>query len=218
MTQDTEGYAGLMGPYAQGNEFNATSFLIKTLIGKMATATLVQVVNVTNEGDVSPVGFVDVHPMVAQINGKGIPTPHGVIYGLPYMRLQGGANAVILDPQVGDIGVAVFCAQDISKVKATKADATPGSRRRFDLADGIYFGGVLNGTPTQYVRFDTDGITLVSPTKVRVDAPTLEVHGDITATGTITGDADVKSGTIRLRTHKHTGVTTGGGTSGGPTA
>ena len=83
--------------------------------------TLVQVVAVTNDGGVEPVGFVDVHPMVAQVDGKGQPTPHGVIYGLPYIRVQGGSNAVILDPQVGDIGLAVFCAQDISKVKATKA-------------------------------------------------------------------------------------------------
>lgn len=41
--------------------------------------------------------------------------------------------------------------------------------------------------------------------------------GNIHTTGTLTADTNVISGTIALRTHKHTGVTTGGGTSGGPT-
>jgi len=41
--------------------------------------------------------------------------------------------------------------------------------------------------------------------------------GDIHTSGTITADTDVVSGTIHLKTHKHTGVTVGGGTTGGPT-
>ncbi len=40
--------------------------------------------------------------------------------------------------------------------------------------------------------------------------------GNIIASGIVEG-SQVKEGTIRLGTHKHTGVTVGGGTSGGPT-
>lgn len=40
---------------------------------------------------------------------------------------------------------------------------------------------------------------------------------NIHTSGTVTGDAGVSSGGIGLTTHKHTGVTTGGGTTGGPT-
>ena len=39
---------------------------------------------------------------------------------------------------------------------------TPSSRRRFDLADGIYLGGVLNLTPTQYIAL-VAGIMITSP-------------------------------------------------------
>lgn len=42
------------------------------------------------------------------------------------------------------------------------------------------------------------------------------INGDITVTGIVTG-SQVKEGTIRLGTHKHTGVQTGAGISGTPT-
>jgi hypothetical protein len=51
----------------------------------------------------------------------------------------------------------VICDRDSSAVKASKDIANPGSYRRFDLADGMYFGGFLNGTPDQYVRFFDTG-------------------------------------------------------------
>lgn len=130
----------------------------------MQTATLVRVEACTNDGELSPVGFVDVTPLVNQVDGAGNPTPHVTIFGLPYSRFQGGTSAIILDPQAGDIGVAVFASRDISKVKSTKAQANPGSLRTYDFADGIYLGGLLNGTPTQYIRFTDSGIEIVADT------------------------------------------------------
>lgn len=220
MSQDNSGYSGPYDLHSDTSDYNALSFLVQQILGRAATTTLVQIVAVTNAGDVSPVGFVDVHPMVAQIDGQGSITPHGVIYGLPYVRLQGGANAVILDPQVGDIGLAVICAQDISKVKATKKEAAPGSRRRFDLADGLYIGGVLNAVPTSYVRFGSDGIYVTSPALVTITAPNTKIEGNLLVSGTavVQGDVvgNVASHSVSLATHLHSGVTTGGGDTGGP--
>jgi hypothetical protein len=65
-----------------------------------------------------------------------------------------------MDPVVGDIGYAVIADSDISSVKASKGAATPGSLRKFDLSDAIYVGGILNGTPQQYVEFTDQGITV----------------------------------------------------------
>src|ERR1700730_14670284 len=42
-----------------------------------------------------------------------------------------------------------------------KAQANPGSLRKFDLSDGVYVGGILNGTPTQYVESTATGINIV---------------------------------------------------------
>jgi len=146
---------GQRAPEDTLHHFNVLSFVIKQSLGRMRTCTLVQVLSCTNSGGVAAFGFVDVQPMVNQIDGLGNPLPHGKLFKLPYFRLQGGKNAIICDPEKGDIGIAVFSDRDISRVKNTQAQSNPGSRRQYDLSDGIYIGGVLNAVPTQYVEFIT---------------------------------------------------------------
>lgn len=197
-------------------EYNTLVFLIQAQLSKMQTVTLVKVMGVTNAGDVSAVGFVDVQPLLYQMTGARQPVAHGTIYNVPYLRLQGGANAVILDPQVGDIGICAFCSRDISAVKESKDTSNPGSRRQFDWGDGLFLGGVLNGVPTAYVRFASDGVHLVSPVKVFIDAPTVAITGDLTVSGTTTGTGDGTFAGIDVQTHTHSGVTSGGANTGPP--
>lgn len=158
-------------------EFNQVSFIIKQAIAKMQTVTLVRVDAVSNAGELAPVGSVDVTPLVNQRVGDGTTVPHTTIHNVPYFRLQGGTDAIIIDPKVGDIGICCFASRDISTVKRTKKQSPPGSNRRYSFADGLYIGGLLNGTPEQYVRFAADGITMHSPTKITLDAPVIEVNG-----------------------------------------
>ena len=55
-------------------------------------------------------------PLVNMLDGAGDATEHGTIFGLHYTRLQGGANAIILDPQVDDIGwAAVYLCSPAAK-------------------------------------------------------------------------------------------------------
>lgn len=166
---DKSGYAGQWSPNSGATPFNAHAFLVSQLTGLMATAKLVQVQACTNKDEISPVGTVDVIPMVNLLDGQGNATKHGTVYKLPYFRLQAGKSGIILDPQKGDIGLAVFADRDISVVKRTKKISNPGSYRRFDMADGLYLGGFLNVTLTQYLRFKIDddgnpvGFELVDP-------------------------------------------------------
>src|SRR6185437_3480394 len=162
-------------------------------------------------------GFVDVAPMVNQVDGIGDPQPHDTIYNLPYVRIQGGGNAVILDPVIGDIGLAVFCSRDISTVKRTKTIGNPGSRRTFDWADGLYIGGVLNGVPTQYVQFNSSGITVKSPQTITLTGNSIVLNGATTVNGNVgTTGSLTNNGHAVGSTHEHTGVTTGTGISGPP--
>jgi hypothetical protein len=163
---------GLLSPWSGWGKYNQMAFAIQQLISKIQTATLVKIVSCTNDGGLSPVGYVNVIPLVNQLDQNGNPVPHVTIYNVPYLRMQGGANAIILDPQGesapgagdGDIGVAVFASRDISKVKSTQAQANPGSARQYDFSDGLYLGGMLNGVPSQYISFDpVNGITINSP-------------------------------------------------------
>lgn len=189
--------SGHATPNSTRGEFNNIAFVVQQMLAKMQTATLVRVEKCSNAGGLSPVGFVDVTPLVNQLDGQGQPTPHVTIYNMPYFRLQGGANAVIIDPQPGDLGICVFASRDITKVKSTKKQANPGSFRKYDFADGLYIGGVLNGTPTQYIQFSQAGVKVFSPTKITVEAPTVEVQAQ-TATVTATTGASVTAPSISL--------------------
>lgn len=173
---------GQLRPGTTWGDYNNILYVVQQAIGKLQTATLVQIVACTNAGELAPVGRVDVLPLVNQIDGNGIATPHVTVYNLPYLRVQGGGNAVICDPQPGDIGIAVFASRDISKVKATKAQANPGSLRQYNFGDGLYLGGVLNGTPNQYVQFNAAGIKIHSPTAVVLEAPTVQIDASVSCT------------------------------------
>ena len=183
------GYTPFFTAGSSSGDFNTLSFMMRQHMARMNTSTVVKVMGVTNAGDLSPVGFVDIQPQVDLVDGAGVKTTHGTIYKCPYFRLQGGANAIILDPQVGDLGMALFADKDISSVIANKGQAAPGSGRRFDAADGLYIGGILNGTPTQYVQFSSAGIKIHSPNLITLDAPDVKISAttvEITATSSVT--------------------------------
>ncbi len=192
----------------------AQAFLVKQMMARLATADLVQVTAV-QPGGVGPTGIVTVQPLVNQIDSDGNATPHGTLPNLPYFRLQGGANAVVIDPAVGDIGVAIFCRRDISTAKSTRKQANPGSRRRYSMSDGLYLGGFLNGIPTQYIQLGSTGILISSPTAIK-----LATMGpvDINSGGafTIESSTFTHNGVNIGATHRHSGVATGAGVSGVP--
>lgn len=205
------GYAGRQEPTSSTSAFNATAFLIQQMLGMVSTATLVQIKAVTNDGGVSSIGQVDVLPLVNLVDGSGNSSPHGTIFGLNYVRVQGGQNAVILDPQVGDIGVALFADRDISAVIAAEGQANPGSRRRFSMADGIYLFSVVASAPQQYVRFYDGGIIIqdVNGNTINMGAAGVVINGlKIDADGNLTTAGSIQAGTgtgdaVGLQTHKH---------------
>ncbi|MEK7888216.1 oxidoreductase [Burkholderia contaminans] len=145
------------------------------MLARVRTAYLAKVIAVTG-GGVNQAGTCDVQPLVGQLDGTGNVIAHGVIRGVPYLRLAGGANAVILDPQVGDIGLVAVCDRDTSSVRANLAPAAPGSLRKHDLSDSVYVSTVLSGVPQQYVALLPDGIDIVSPTRIRLSAPTIAIQ------------------------------------------
>lgn len=215
--------AGMLQPSTLWGVHNNLQFVIHQALAKIQTATIVKVVSCTNDGGVSPVGTVDVQILVNQISGQSVATPHVTMYSLPYLRMQGGANAVILDPEPGDIGIAVFASRDITNVKNTKAQANPGSFRTHDFADGMYLGGLLNGMPSQYVQFSTAGVSIISPSIITLQAPSIvlngalqQIGGNATMSQSLTVTGEVKGNGITLSTHVHGGVTTGSGDTGVP--
>ncbi len=193
------------------SEFNRMAFVVRSIMAQQATTTLVIVRAVDGES-------VDVQPMVAQVDGAGNAVDHGIIHGLPVWRLQGGNSAVIVEPAIGDIGLAVFASTDISNVKRAKEPTTPGSFRRFDWSDGVYLGGLLNAAPTQFVRMDAAGITIQTAEglPVTIQADSVSMSGDLAVTGAITSGPGSTFDGVAFDDHVHGGVTTGSGQSGPP--
>lgn len=195
---------GQQGPTTTDDEYNTLSFVFWLLMNNIQTATIVKVLSCTNDGGLSPVGRVTVQPCVNQMTGNRQAVAHGEISNCLYSRITGGDNAIIMDPKAGDLGLMVFCSRDISAVVANAGPANPGSFRKFDWADGIFTMNVpLGKTPTQYVRFsDTDGIEIVSPTKITLTAPTI----DIGLSGTVNiGDGNTTIDGKPFLAHEHQG-------------
>lgn len=237
----TEKYYGNVQPSDDASAYNELVFQINAIMKRVNTCMPVQV-KAVKAGGLGPVGFVDVQVMVTQLTGNNTVVANPSIQNVPYFRVQGGKNAVIIDPQVGDIGVACFCQRDISSVKKVRAVAPPGSHRMFSFSDAVYFGGTLNGTPEQYIKFDGSGIAVYSPTKITctapeilmeaensitMDAPLVEITGSIGQTGEkgtgakFTGGIENTGGTtssngIVVETHLHPGVEPGGSNTGTP--
>lgn len=161
---ENQAYAGFAEPADMASDFTAMKFMIDQAINQTWTAHPVKVVGVTGgAGALAVAGTVDILPLVNQIDGAGTPTPHGTIFGVQYLRAQGGLMGVILDPAIGDIGWAVFASHDISSVVKNKGQANPGSRRRFSPSDALYLGGLLNSLVTTFIQFMSGNINITTP-------------------------------------------------------
>lgn len=186
---------GVADEDVDSSDLNRLEFLIKVLQRDMSTAIPV-IITAVQAGDTNAAGYVDARPLVAQIDAWGNSLPMAAIHHLPYFRLQSGRAAVVLDPVVGDIGLAVFAQSDCSNVKqGANQTVQPGSWRKFDQADGFYVGGFLNKSVDTFVRLAQDGsITIKAPGNVTIDAPTVTYTGDIICGG------------FSYLGHTHTGV------------
>lgn len=194
-------YLGTQDQFSDTGDINTLSFVIERIVNRISVCTLAQVQAVSNTpGQVTSVGTVDVLPLVNLLNGYGQATKHQVVYGLPYFRFAGGSNAVLLDPQVNDIGLVIFADRDISSVKSNQQQSNPGSLRRFDFADGIYIGLCLGqSTPNQYLSFTNEGITIQDKNGNTIQTSSSGVsitdsHGNTIATSSSGITNTVKSG------------------------
>jgi phage baseplate assembly protein gpV len=205
-----------IAPISAGtSEFNMHHFLIKSLIGTICTMMPVEVMTV-QAGGATGESTCSVMPLVNQIDGIGNATPHGIISNVPVWRLQGGVSAVVCDPAIGDIGLAVFAMRDMSSVQTNKAQSNPGSFRQYDWADAVYIGGIFNPAPTQYVLMDSTGVTVVAPNQITLQSPTINLKGAVVGTSTAAFSGNVTGAGTSLHTHVHSGVQAGGSNTGAP--
>ena len=195
---------GIANIYADKTKYNQIAYLIRAMMGELNVALPVKVTKVM-PGNGS-VGYVQALPLVNDMDAQGNAVDVAVIPSLPYFRLQGGKAAVITDPVVGDIGLAVFAQKDTSNVVAgTGKPVQAGSFRKFSMSDGWYIGGFLNQTPETFLQLNQDGTAV------------LTANSGVTINGNVTINGELNAKGITFSTHKHTGVQSGGSMTGSPT-
>ena len=186
------------------SEFNALSFMMEQMIkGMVNTAIPVRVDSCTKPGVGGAAGYVSATPLVMQrgADGKGLQPVS--LPQLPFFRLQAGNAAVVLDPQPGDIGLAICSQQDSSNVQAgTSGPVQAGSFRCFDMSDSFYVGGFMNQTPETYIHLDPEKgeVTVKSPAKITLESPTIELKGSLqmgNSSGSGSGDTISLTGNIQ---------------------
>ena len=213
---DRDSYQGELTPEDMATQENVMMALMRQFLGRKCFSGLVTVESVESGDELSPVGMVTVSPMVHQIQANGSIIPHNKIYNLPYCRLQGGENAIVIDPAVGDIGMAIYTDRDISIVKETRKSGPPGTRLRNHFSSGLYVGGFLNGAPQQYIHFKSTSVVIRSLAKVTIDAPEVEIAGNLSVSGDIRSTGEVQGKGINLSDHAHSGVESGSSNTGKP--
>jgi hypothetical protein len=194
---ENEEVKGVANYAASNSPYNSLSFMIQQAIREQVnTCIICKVVGVSD-------GYVDVLPLVTQVSGKDEAIAPTTLYHLPYMRYHAGIAAVILNPVVGDIGLAVFAGKDCSNVKVgTSEPVPPASFRDNSMANGFYIGGFLNQAPSVFVELTQGGaVNIIAPGGVNING-SVTVSGDVVASG--------KS----LVNHVHTGDS--GGTTSPP--
>lgn len=164
----------------------------------LSSKFFVEMVKVTAIHGDAPNLAVDILPLLTQVDPTGAMIETSVIYGAPVFRLQRGASAVIMDPSPGDIGLALICDGDTTVVRANREPSVPGGRRRHSRSDAVYLGGVLNAAPTEYVKFNGNGIDVKSPGTVNING--LKILPD--------GRLQLVDGSI-VDKHTHGGVSSG---------
>ncbi|AYW18594.1 hypothetical protein DTA24_08000 [Klebsiella sp. P1CD1] len=186
-----------VSPVDSSCDANMLGYVFSRLIGNMTFVKIVKVIEV----DISK-GIVDLEGLLYTVNANGESLNDGGRYfSIPYLRLQRGVSAVVMNPVAGDIGLMVCCDRDITGIKDNKTASVPTSNRLHSAADGVYLTSIacLSGAPTQYVAFHDSGIDIQSPGVVNING--MKVLSD--------GRLQLVDGSI-VDGHDHGGVESGG--------
>ena len=193
-------------------EYDKVISQFNSLITNVNTAMPCKVVAIEKQEQrgVNIVGFVDIQLMIEQTNGQKKGNETAIVCNVPYVRIQGGTNAVIIDPEINDLGVAIFSSRDITNFKEARRQTPPATWRKFSISDAIYIGGIRNQKPVQYIHFRNDGIEIYSPKRVHITTPTVLIDSDNTTINT-SENTTINANNATINTSAKTTINANGG-------
>jgi len=178
-----------------------------------------------------------VQPVIAILTTDGNRVERASIARVPVLALGGGGFVLNFPLQPGDLGWIEASDRDISLYMQSLGDSQPNTFRLHSFEDGRFIPDMMRNFDVSdaegMVIQSADGAVRIELTAdtIRMRAPnlvgefgTINFEGpttfvnEVTFQAHTTHEAGAEIGGIEFGTHKHTGVTTGGGTSGGPTS
>jgi hypothetical protein len=146
---------------------------------------------------------------------------------VPVQFPSGGGYTLTFPLTAGDEGIVVFSCRCIDKWWASGGVQPQAEMRMHDVADGMFVPGlrsqprVISGVSTNSAQLRSDDgamrIELAAGHVLNIVAPGgVNVTGNLSVSGSViagVGGADQ----VTLQSHKHAGVTTGGGSTAVPT-
>lgn len=182
--------------YRTNNEGNALHYFVQALIHSTVNVAIPVRVDSVTLGEGGVAGWVSATPLITERDNYGKMIKPVSIPKLPFFRYRASTAAVILNPRVGDVGLAVFCHRDISPIApGVNAPHNAGSYRTFDYSDGIYLGGLFGDAPPKTtIVVDPDGeLVEVNCKKMVVNAPNITLNGEVQVTKNVNVNQNVKA-------------------------
>lgn len=176
-----------------------------------------------------------VQPVIMMGTTDGQKISRAQIPDVPVLQIGAGDFLLAFPVKPGDLGWIKASDRDLSLFMQGLEEEWPNTTRMHSFQDGLFIPDrmrdwTLNAEDAERVVLTSsdgatriavgaDTVAVTASGTVTIEAPAVtitsaatRVEGPLVVTGGITG-----AGGIVLETHRHTGVATGGGTSGGPT-
>lgn len=167
------------------------------------------------------------HPIVMMGGTDGSKVPRADVHNIPVYRFGGGGIFLRFPLNVGDLGWLAANDNDISLImQGGGVEDWPNTERLHKFSDAVFFpdtlkAWIIDGANTHNAVWQTtDGTTCIALGVNGVKISKGSVSWNMTAAGiAMTGPVGglTYNGKNVGDTHTHGGVTTGSGTSGGPT-
>lgn len=155
-----------------------------------------------------------------------------LLVDVPIVFPSAGGFSLTFPIKVGDEVLVILACRCIDSWWQSGGIGIPAEARMHDLSDGFAIPGpksqpkkiasissnnvqLRNDAGDTYLEITPSGMVKIKATIAEIEAPTINLKGAVEVTGEIKATTAIIGG-IPFGTHRHTGVSTGPGTSGGP--
>jgi hypothetical protein len=212
-------------PANVGTQAGITDFAIRKALEKLEKVAPAQIISYDRTTNRASVQILN-----QSITSTGEKLTKKPLENIPVLMMSGGGFTFSFPINQGDTGWIVAADRDISVFKQLLQVFAPASYQIHRYKDSFFIPDKVNGfelaeeDKNAVILTSLDGTTKISVIPGQATITTLQtvingnlqVNGSIIATDTITSNTDVISAGISGKSHTHSGVEPGGGSTGAP--